>query len=95
MNRPLVIFILLQMLDIATTLYAFTLGGTETNPVVGHFLSLGAVPGLLLTKLIVISIAAAGAYMGKNRGLQTANLVFAGVVIWNVTIIGRLPWPPR
>jgi hypothetical protein len=62
----------------------------ENNPLVGHFLSLGPVPGLFLTKLIVIGIAAAGASMGKNKGLRLANLAFCGVVVWNMSIIGRL-----
>jgi hypothetical protein len=90
MNRPLLIFIVLQILDAATTLFAFAMGGTENNPLVGQFLAMGPVTGLLLTKLIVISIAAGAAFLGKHKGLRLANLAFAGVVVWNVSIIGRL-----
>ena len=90
MRTPLVAFITLQILDLITTLGAFALGGTETNPLVGHFLVLGPIRGLLLSKTLVIAIAASGAALGKARGIRIANLAFCGIVVWNLTIVARL-----
>jgi hypothetical protein len=90
MNRTFLFFILLQALDVATTLAALSLGAVENNPLVGHFMTLGPVQGLFVTKTIVILIAACGAYLGKNHGIKLANMAFSAVVVWNMTIIGRL-----
>lgn len=88
--RALLIFMLLQFADIATTLVAIALGGAESNPLVGHLMVFGTVRGLFLSKLLVLGLAAAGAYLGKHRAIRFANVVFAGVIIWNLGIIGRL-----
>jgi hypothetical protein len=90
MNRTFFFFILLQALDAATTLAALSLGAVENNPLVGQFMTMGPVQGLMLTKTIVIMIAAGGAYLGKTNGIRLANMAFSGVVVWNMTIIGRL-----
>lgn len=90
MNRTFLFFILLQALDVATTLAALSLGAVENNPLVGQFMALGPVQGLLLTKTIVILIAAAGTLLGRTNGIKLANMAFAGVVVWNMTVIGRL-----
>src|SRR5689334_22799060 len=89
MRRTFAIFILLQLLDCATTLIAFSLGGTESNPFVARFLDLGPIWGLLLSKLIVVALAGLGASLGKERGIRVANFAFALVLAWNVSI-GRL-----
>jgi hypothetical protein len=83
-------FILLQIADFITTLIAISLGGAEKNPLVGFIMGFGIHEGLLVAKLIVIALGLLGAIAGKYRGLRMANIVFAGVVLWNVTIIGRL-----
>jgi hypothetical protein len=84
------VFILLQIMDLATTLVALALGGQENNPIVAHVMALGPVGGLFLSKLAVTGIAAAGAAMQKNRALRVANVAFSGIVVWNVTVIARL-----
>ncbi|SPF37351.1 conserved membrane hypothetical protein [Candidatus Sulfopaludibacter sp. SbA4] len=90
MKSPLVVFILLQALDLATTFVALTMGGSESNPMIAHLMALGPVRGLLVSKALVIALAAAGASMRKNRGIWCANAVFSGVVMWNLGIITRL-----
>jgi hypothetical protein len=84
LKTPLALFILLQISDFATTLIAIALGGAEQNPLV-H-----ASFGLAISKLLVISIAVAGYYFGKHRGIRTANVAFSGVVVWNISVICRL-----
>ncbi len=90
MNTKLILFLVLQLLDFATTLLAFAFGGGESNPLVAWFLSMGLVRGLLVSKVIVIGVACLGAAMRKERGIRWANVYFSAVVIWNLTIIGRL-----
>ena len=90
MKTPLAIFILLQILDMATTLVVLAMGGRETNPIIQHFMTVGPVAGLIISKLTVTAIAVAGVALRKNRGIRLANVVFTGVVAWNFTIIARL-----
>jgi len=90
MKTPLAIFILLQILDMATTLVVLAMGGRETNPIVQHFMTVGPVAGLIISKLTVTVIAVAVVALRRNRGLRLANLAFTGVVAWNFTIIARL-----
>ena len=88
--KPFSIFIFLQAVDLITTLIAFHLGGAEQNPLVASFLSIGAVPGLLLSKAAVIGLAFLAVSCGKGRRLHLANIAFTVVVAWNVSIISRL-----
>ncbi len=89
-KNPLLIFISLQFLDLATTLTAVRMGGTELNPMIARMMAVGPVTGLLISKTIVIGLAAGGSLMGKKRGIGWANVCFMGIIAWNLTIIGRL-----
>ena len=88
--NPLVLFVMLQVLDVLTTMAVFGLGGGEMNPVVTQIMSIGPLRGLLASKLIVVAIAAACVYIGKQKGIRLANIVFAAVVVWNCSIVARL-----
>jgi Domain of unknown function (DUF5658) len=90
MKNVLLIFLLLQIADLATTLMTMRLGGVELNPLVRMFMSAGPVAGLFLAKLVVVGIAAGCAAMSKYRTLLRANIVFTGIVVWNITVIARL-----
>ena len=90
MKTPLIIFLLLQLLDIATTLIAIALGGKEQNPLVGHLMTLGTLKGLIVSKMLVIILALAASWVGMHKGIRIANFVFCAVVAWNFTIVARL-----
>jgi hypothetical protein len=90
MRNPFGFFILLQVLDLATTLIALSMGGCENNPIVAHIMKLGPVGGLLVSKIVVIGLATAGAFLNKERGLRRANVAFCGIVAWNLSVIARL-----
>ena len=87
---PLSFFILLQVLDLATTLVALALGGFENNPIVAHIMTLGPISGLVVSKIVVIGLATAGAFLDKKRGIRLANVAFCCIVVWNVSVIARL-----
>lgn len=90
LKSPLALFILLQLMDFATTLTVLGMGGEEKNPIVSHFMTVGPIGGLFLSKLLITGIAVGGSLLGKHRGLRVANIVFVGIVAWNVSIIARL-----
>src|SRR5215471_15385793 len=90
MKNPLILFVILQVLDFATTVVALGLGGGERNPIVLQIMTLGPVVGLVISKLAVIAIAGCGALLKKYSGLRCANLAFCAIVAWNVSVIFRL-----
>jgi hypothetical protein len=90
MNNPLLIFLLLQTMDFATTLGALALGGAEVNPLVRYILANGPTSGLVLSKLIVIAIAGMAFANRRLKGIRAANIVFSAVIVWNISVIFRL-----
>jgi hypothetical protein len=90
--KPLLVFLALQLLDIATTIVALGMGGTEQNPLIAQFLAIGPIPGLALSKLLVILLAGMFVWIGRTNTIRLANVAFALIVVWNLTIIGRLAW---
>jgi len=91
--KPLSVFIILQALDVVSTLAGLRIGAAEQNPLVSQIMSLGPVSGLLLSKIIVVGIASLAVWMQKFKGIHLANLAFAGVVVWNFSIIFKLAIP--
>jgi hypothetical protein len=81
------IFICLQAADVLTTLVAIALGGSEANILVGRLMHLGVIQGLIFSKVLVLAIATGAVMARKFRVLRVANVVFTGVVLWNVVVI--------
>ncbi len=76
-------FILLQVLDLVTTLIAFHFGGFEVNPLVAHFTTLlGPVGGVVASKLAAVLLA-----LGVRKRLWIVNLFYTGVVFWNSFVV--------
>lgn len=84
------IFVLLQAADVASTMVVLQMGGTEKNPLLLHLMRLGALQGLLLSKVIVFGIGAGAVLVRKHSVLRWSNIVFTGIVLWNLAIIVRL-----
>lgn len=79
-------FVVLQVLDLTTTLIAFHLGAIEANPLVAHFTAtFGWLRGLIISKLFAIGIA-----MGVRRLLWVVNVFYAGIIVWNLLILFSL-----
>ena len=73
-------FVGLQVLDLLTTLYAFHAGGLEVNPLVAHLTMLfGRFRGVLISKVISVVIA-----MGVRRLMWVINVIYLGIVGWNL-----------
>jgi hypothetical protein len=79
-------FIILQVLDLATTLLAFELGAFEMNPLVARLaVYLGPVGGVLCSKAIACLII-----LRVRRLMWLANIIYTGVVFWNCIILFAL-----
>lgn len=50
----------------------------------------GPVEGLILAKLVAVAIGVACFLSTKPRALRLANIVFAAIIAWNLSIIARL-----
>jgi Domain of unknown function (DUF5658) len=76
-------FIVLQVLDLITTLVAFHYGAFELNPLVARLTNvLGPAGGVLCSKVIAVLIA-----FRVRRLAWVVNLFYSGVVCWNTLIL--------
>jgi Domain of unknown function (DUF5658) len=82
----LILFIGLQVMDVATTMLFLRCGVAEGNPLIRAALGLSANPaaGLAITKIVAVTLAALAWRSGRQRLLWAVNLVFAVCVLWNV-----------
>lgn len=77
----------LQVADVASTLYAFRNGATEANPAMRKLMdALGAVPGLLLPKLVFAVPVWVYRDQFQGWGLGLIIGVYALVVVNNLRI---------
>lgn len=86
MLQQFVIFIVLQVLDLITTLYFVRHGGAEGNPIALRLANLAPSFefGLLIIKAWAILI---GYWLYKGGGykfLKFTNAVFVLIVVWNL-----------
>lgn len=89
MPGPILGFLLLQLLDVATTLAFLWHGVEEGNPLVRLAITLTANPlaGLALVKVGALALGAFCWQTGRTRLLTRANVFFAALVAWNITAI--------
>jgi hypothetical protein len=77
------LFIVLQALDLVTTLIAFHFGAFEANPLVGHLTTtFGRTGGVLFSKVIAVLII-----FRVRKLMWFANLFYLGVVCWNTFLL--------
>jgi hypothetical protein len=76
-------FVVLQVLDILTTLAAFHVGAFEANPLVARLTrEFGVTGGLIAGKVIALLIV-----LGVRRRVWIVNLFYALVVVWNIYVV--------
>lgn len=81
-------FVLVQVLDVVSTLCALRLGMSEANPVLrGYFTVFGPTVGLLAVKLVTAS-AIFWWIRTRNYSFAFVNALFGFVVVWNVLFLG-------
>ena len=82
----LYLFIGLQLMDGATTVWFLRHGVTEGNPLIRAALCLSTSPafGLAISKVAAVALALLAWRSGRQRLLWAVNVLFAGCVLWNV-----------
>ena len=88
-------FVLLQLGDVITTLIVIANGGAEGNPLVAHFMLIGTLQGLILSKVLVLAAAFWAVRTRRFRVIRWSNIAFAAIVSWNVLVILLLALVPR
>ncbi len=81
------LFVYLQALDVITTLIGFKMGAAEASPFVRVLLHAGPVAGLLLSKLIGLTLIGICVYTRRYRLIRWANYWYSALAIWNLFII--------
>ena len=76
-------FIVLQVLDLTTTLIAFHYGAFEVNPLVASLTKIfGPIGGVLFSKVFAVLII-----FRVRKLMWVANLFYVGVVCWNTVVL--------
>jgi hypothetical protein len=83
-----VVFVCLQILDVLTTLVGLRFGAAESSIFVARLMQSSPVTGLLLSKAIAFSLAMGALGANRERLMRFVNFWFAGVISWNLLIIG-------
>lgn len=82
-------FLLLQVLDLGTTLVAFKAGGIELNPLVRAFMPFtGRVAAIVMSKALIVILMFL--LSRKVWLVRFANMFYSGVVLWNLWIVHSL-----
>lgn len=84
----MLLFVLLQMLDFATTLVGFRLGAEEASPFVRLLMYFGPITGVVLSKVLALTLGVSCFAFGRSRVLRLANYWYTVLCIWNVGVIG-------
>jgi Domain of unknown function (DUF5658) len=87
----LLVFVALQVGDLATTLWFLARGVEEGNPLVATVIRLSSHPAVALA--VVKATACALAFLAwrgnRTRLLRRVNLLFAMCVAWNLLAVAR------
>ena len=81
------IFLVLQLLDVVTTMIGFKVGLAEASPFVRFLIHLGPMTGLLVSKVIAILLAGFCVWSGRYQVIRYINYWYAALVAWNVALI--------
>jgi hypothetical protein len=82
------VFLYLQVLDFLTTLIGFKLGASEASPFIVKLIhATSPAMGVAASKLLGLGIGGLCVAMNRGRLVTWINYWYAGVVLWNLTII--------
>jgi hypothetical protein len=81
------VFVILQVLDILTTLLGLQMGARETSVFLGRLMRAGPVAALLIAKIIAVLLVAIAVKFKRPRMVVFLNYWFAAVVTWNLAIL--------
>jgi hypothetical protein len=85
----MIFFITLQGLDLATTLFGFSLGASELSPVV-RTISLLTGPSLAVFIAKILTILAMWRMSKRSVIVNAGNVWYSGIILWNLVVISKL-----
>jgi len=80
-------FVVLQVLDILTTLLGLQLGAREASIFVARLMQVGPVAALLIAKIFAVLLVAVAMKFKRPRVVVFLNYWFAVIVSWNLATI--------
>lgn len=83
----LYLFLLLQVLDVVTTLIGLEKGLSEASAFVRFLMQLGPLPGLLASKAVALLVAYFSIVSGRYRVIRLICYWYALLVAWNAVLI--------
>src|SRR5664279_2225188 len=83
----LTVFVVLQLLDILTTLLGLQVGAQESSVFLGRLMRAGPVAALLIAKIIAVLLVAVAMKFRRPRVVVFLNYWFAVVVSWNLGVL--------
>jgi hypothetical protein len=83
----LTVFVILQVLDIFTTLLGLRMGANESSMFIGRLMHAGPVAALLIAKLFAVVLVTIALKMRRPRTVVFLNYWFAAIVSWNLAMI--------
>jgi hypothetical protein len=83
----LTVFMVLQLLDILTTLLGLRVGAQEGSMFLGRLMRAGPLAALLIAKIIAVLLVAVAMKFRRPRVVVFLNYWFAVVVSWNLAIL--------
>lgn len=81
------VFVLLQLLDILTTVTGLRIGAGEASPFIGQLMHVGPLAALLIAKIYAVLLVTIALRYKKPRLVVFLNYYFAVVVTWNLGVI--------
>jgi hypothetical protein len=83
----LYVFLLLQLLDVVTTLVGLEAGLSEANAFVRFMMQFGPLTGLLASKAVALLLAGFCVVSRRHRVIRYICYWYAALVLWNVVLI--------
>jgi len=83
----LTVFVVLQVLDILTTLMGLEMGAREASLFLGQLMNVGPVAALLIAKIFAVLLVSAALKFKRPRVVVFLNYWFAALVTWNLGMI--------
>jgi hypothetical protein len=83
----LAVFVLLQLVDILTTLLGLRMGAREGSVFIGRLMQVGPMAGLLISKMLAVCLVGMALRWHRPRVVVMLNYWSAIVVAWNLFAI--------
>lgn len=83
----LTVFVVLQVLDVLTTLLGLKMGAHETSVFLGRLMHAGPLAALLIAKILAVLLVSLAMKFRRPRMVVFLNYWFAVVVSWNLAVI--------